>query len=201
MKRIILGITGATGAVYAVRLLEPLLATGVETHLVISEAGLQVMAHELKIGKEDIPDKLASLARVPACPGRLIQHDCHDLFASIASGSFEADGMAIIPCSMKTLSAVAHGYTLTLLERAADVCLKERRPLVLVVRETPLNRVHLSNMLAAHDAGAIIMPASPGFYHHPQTLDDLVDFVISRVLDQLKIAPPHPIRWRAEKGA
>lgn len=198
MKRIIVGVTGATGSVYALRLLEVLLATGVEVHLVISALGRKVMAHELRIGEEAALERLTGLARGPENHGRLSLHAGDDLFAPIASGSFPADAMVVIPCSMKTLAAVANGYTLNLLERAADVCLKERRPLVLVTRESPLNRVHLSNMLKAHEAGAVIMPAAPGFYNHPETLDDLVDFVVSRVCDELKIEHPHPVRWRAE---
>ncbi len=231
MKKIIIGITGASGSVYAARLISALLKTETEVHLVISDLGLKVMAHELGTGypvKEKTPaspspqssprreeEKKGSLQKAaensliealfaemenePGNTGRLRRHDCHDLFAEIASGSFPTDAMVIIPCSMKTLSGVANGYTTNLLERSADVCLKERRPLILVTRESPLSHVHLTNMLKAHEAGAVIMPASPGFYHLPQTYDDLVNFMVSRVMDQLKIEHKNPVRWGSER--
>jgi 4-hydroxy-3-polyprenylbenzoate decarboxylase len=186
-KKIIVGISGASGAIYAVKLIESLFILKIQIHIVISEIGAKVFAHELNIRQEDIPGFFARIHEKDETEGKYIIHDSTDMFAPIASGSFPATAMVIIPCSMKTLAGVTAGYTSNLLERAADVTLKERRPLILVTRETPLSRVHLKNMIAAHDAGATIMPASPGFYHHPQSIDDLAAFITGRVLDHLKI--------------
>lgn len=175
-RALIVGITGASGAPYARRLLHVLAAEDVPLHVVASAAARQV--YSLEIGRpleEDLPD-------------RAVLHDERDLAAPVASGSFPARGMVIIPCTMGTLAAVAHGISGNLLHRAADVCLKERRRLVVVPRETPLHRIHLENMLAVTDAGGIVLPAMPGFYHRPHTVDELVDFVVARVLDQFGIA-------------
>jgi len=196
MKKIIVGITGASGSVYAIDLVQALLDAAAEVHLIISDLGAQVLAHEFKT---DDDAELFHAMRVKTGTGAtMIIHSVHDMFAPVASGSFQADAMVIIPCSMKTLASVALGYTTNLLERAADVTLKEKRPLILVTRESPLSRVHLTNMLKAHDAGATIMPASPGFYQHPRTIQDLVDSVVARVLDHLKIASDLIRRWGAE---
>lgn len=200
MERYIVGITGASGSVYGMRLVEALLKHPCEVHLIVSDMGAKVMAHELGTPAHDIAATLDSLSSQETAAGRLILHDNRDMFAPVASGSFPAKGMAVIPCSMKTLAAVASGYAAGLLERAADVTLKERRPLVLVTRETPLSRVHLKNMLAAHDAGAVILPASPGFYHHPNTVDDLVAFVVERILDRLGARNPGAARWGDPAG-
>ncbi len=175
-RPLIVGITGASGAPYARRLLHVLAAEDVPLHVVASPAGKLV--YSLEIGRpleKDLPD-------------RAVLHDERDLAAPIASGSFPARGMVIVPCTMGTLAAVAHGISGNLLHRAADVCLKERRRLVVVPRETPLHRIHLENMLAVTDAGGIVLPAMPGFYHRPRTVDELVDFVVARVLDQFGIA-------------
>lgn len=201
MKKIIIGITGASGALYAVRLIQVLRKNPVESHIIVSDMGLQVLAHELKIPKDDISGMLAAMPENGETRGKVIIHDVHDMFAPVASGSFRTNGMVIIPCSMKTLSAVANGYTGNLLERAADVTLKERMPLILVTRESPLGRVHITNMLKAHEAGATIMPACPGFYHHPETIGDLADFVVTRVMDQIKIDYPNPLRWNRNQGS
>lgn len=195
MKKIIIGITGASGALYAVKLIQSLRKNPVESHIVVSDMGLQVMAHELKIPENDIPGILTAVHENGKTPGRAIIHDVRNMFAPVASGSFQTQGMVVIPCSMKTLSAVANGYTGNLLERAADVTLKEKMPLILVTRESPLGRVHIANMLSAHEAGATIMPACPGFYHHPETIDDLADFLVTRIMDHLKINYPNPLRW------
>jgi 4-hydroxy-3-polyprenylbenzoate decarboxylase len=195
MKKIIIGITGASGSIHGLRLVQALLAGDVEIHLIISDMGVQVLSHELKIEKDDVPGFFMKLQETGRPGGRIIMHWSRDMFAPVASGSFLADAMVVAPCSMKTLSAIANGYTTNLLERAADVMLKERRPLILMTRETPLNRVHLSNMLRAHDAGAVIMPASPGYYHHPETMEDLVAFMVARVLDHLHIGHAVPMRW------
>ncbi|MDR3102452.1 MAG: UbiX family flavin prenyltransferase [Methanocalculaceae archaeon] len=181
MKRIVVGVTGASGMLYAKRLIEALTKTdGTEMYLIISDTARAVACLEE-----------VALSGYPVH----YEENCN-LSAGIASGSFLFDAMVVIPCSMKSLAAIANGYSTTLIARAADVCLKERRKLILVPRETPYSRVHLINMLAAHDAGAVIMPASPSFYTHPQTLDDLADQVAARVLDHCKI--PHIIgaRWK-----
>lgn len=194
-QKIIVGISGASGAIYAISLVKALLSHRLEVHLIISDMGVKVFSHELDIRPGDIPGVFSGKPGRGKKAGRVITHDCADMFAPVASGSFQAHAMIIVPCSMKTLSAVASGYTTNLLERAADVTLKERRPLILVTRETPLSRVHLSNMMAAHDAGAVIMPAAPGFYHHPQTLDDLATFLVARILDHLGIEHSDSPRW------
>lgn len=195
MKQIIVGITGASGSIHALRLIQALLAQDVEIHLIISDMGTQVLAHELEMEKDDVPGFFMKLQETDKARGRITMHWSHDMFAPVASGSFRADAMAVVPCSMKTLSGIANGYSTNLLERAADVMLKERRPLILMIRETPLSRVHLSNMLRAHEAGAVIMPASPGYYHHPGSIDDLVGFMVARVLDHLRIDHTAPARW------
>lgn len=195
MKKIIVGITGASGSIHAVRLVQALLAGDAEVHLIITDMGTQVMAHELKLEKDEVLGFFLKLQETGKASDKIVIHWSHDMFAPVASGSFQSDAMVVIPCSMKTLSAIANGYTTNLLERAADVILKERRQLILMTRESPLNRVHLSNMLRAHEAGAVIMPLSPGYYHHPETMDDLVDFMVARVLDHLHIEHDVPMRW------
>jgi 4-hydroxy-3-polyprenylbenzoate decarboxylase len=181
MGRYVLGVTGASGAVYAARLLAHLKALGHEVLFVATESGRKVCAYE---GFPDL-DKQADRA-----------FDNRDFFASIASGSFVHQGMAVIPCSMGTLGKLAHGIGDTLLTRAADVCLKERRRLVIVPRETPMSALHLRNQAQLSDLGAVILPASPAFYHRPESLEDLVDTVLSRVLDHLGIEHSVGRRWR-----
>ena len=183
------------------RLLEVLAQLEIETHLTISTSGAAVLAHEAQCHID-----LARFSPLPLGPkvadafatGQLVYHHHRDMMAPIASGSFLTAGMTICPCSGGTLSGVAHGTSDNLVKRAADVHLKERRRLVLVPRETPLSRIHIDNMLKAHDAGAIVLPASPGWYHEAQQLSDLVDFVVARVLDQLDL--PHQLtpRWGAK---
>jgi 4-hydroxy-3-polyprenylbenzoate decarboxylase len=177
-KEFVIGVTGASGVVYARRLLE-ILGETAQVHLIIS----------------DVAREIASFEGVELEGCHAVYHDIRRMEAPIASGSFRHDGMVIIPCSMKTLSSVAHGYADNLITRAADVTLKERRPCLLVVREMPFNRVHLKNMLSAHDAGATVMVASPAFYHRPQTISDLVDMVVARVLDHLKVEHKLNVRW------
>ena len=177
-KEIVVGITGASGAVYARRLLE-VLCRDVTVHIIVSDMASKIGTHE-GVSFEGF---------------RATYHENNKLFASIASGSHKYDGMVIIPCSSKTLAAVANGYTDNLITRTADVCLKERRKCILVTREMPLSKIHLKNMLAAEEAGATIMPASPGFYHKPKTIDDLVDMVVARVLDHLDIEHDLIQRW------
>lgn len=194
-KRIVVAITGASGAVYGVRLLRALFAQPVTVHLIISDAGKKVMAHELGYDGEDIPSFLARQGIDTGKIAHLRWHDNEDFFAPPASGSFHHQGMVITPCSMHTLAAVATGIADNLILRAADVCLKEKRPLILMPRETPLSRVHLKNLLAASEAGATIMPACPGFYHHPASVEELIDAVVARVLDHLGIAQNLSKEW------
>ena len=183
IARVVVGITGATGAVYAVRLLKRLRAAGRETHLVVTPAGVLNAHHELGLDRSSIE----ALADVAYAPG--------DIGAAIASGSFAADAMVVAPCSMKTLAAVAHGLSDNLLTRAADVTLKERRRLVLMVRETPFNLAHLRNMTAVTEMGGVIFPPLPAFYHRPQSIDELVDDTIERVLTLLGVVEAAPKSW------
>ncbi|EMH4162638.1 UbiX family flavin prenyltransferase [Pluralibacter gergoviae] len=186
MKRLIVGISGASGAIYGVRLLQVLRdVADVETHLVMSQAARQTLALETDLSLRDVQ----SLADVV--------HDARDIAASISSGSFKTAGMVILPCSMKTLSGIVNSYTDGLLTRAADVVLKERRPLVLCVRETPLHLGHLRLMTQAAEIGAIIMPPVPAFYHRPQTIDDVINQTVNRVVDQFDIDLPADLfrRW------
>ena len=182
--RLVVGITGASGAVYAVRLLARLKAAGRETHLVASPAGVLNVHHELGLDRKSL-EALADVAYNPA-----------DVGAAIASGSFAADAMVVAPCSMKTLASVAHGLSDNLLTRAADVALKERRRLVLMVRETPFNLAHLRNMTAVTEMGGVIFPPLPAFYHRPQSIDEMVDDTVERVLALLGVSEAAPKAWR-----
>jgi 4-hydroxy-3-polyprenylbenzoate decarboxylase len=187
-NRIVVGICGASGSIYGIRLLKAFLSQPWEVHLVISEAGKLVMAHELGFIEPSPFEQFLQKEGIRFHEGAsLIRHEPDNLLSDLASGSFKHQGMAIVPCSMKTVAAVASGYATNLMERTADVCLKEKRPLVLVPRETPLNKIHLKNMIKAHNAGAIIVPPSPGFYFRPEAINDLVDFIVARILDQLHI--------------
>jgi 4-hydroxy-3-polyprenylbenzoate decarboxylase len=187
-KRIILAITGATGAGFGAAVARRLAASPdvAQVTLLLSPTGRRCLADECGLKAEDL------LALAPKC--RLL--DERNLGADIASGSARQDGMAIVPCSAGTLGRIAAGISDSLVTRAADVCLKERRPLVLCLRETPLNRIHLENQLRAHDAGATVMPLMPGFYHRPRTLDDLFEAFATRVLDQLGLHEPDARRWQ-----
>lgn len=180
---IVVGITGATGVVYGVELLKALKDLQIPTHLVVSETGIRTLALELDMA----PAEVRALARV--------SHSNKDLAAAVASGSFQTAGMIIAPCSVKTLSGVANGYSENLIIRAADVTLKERRPLVLMVRETPLHLGHLRLMTRAAEIGAIILPPMPAFYHRPASLDDVIRQGVGRALDQLGIAHDLCRRW------
>jgi 4-hydroxy-3-polyprenylbenzoate decarboxylase len=182
-KRVIVGITGATGTIYGVRMLQLLRTAGIETHLVVSSAGEMTRAYETNLSKEE----LRALADVA--------YDIHDVGAALSSGSFKTLGMVIAPCSMGTLAEIATGTASSLLTRAADVCLKERRRLVLMARETPLHLTHLRNMVAATEMGAIVCPPVPAFYAKPQTLQDMVDHTVGRVLDLFDLDVPVVRRW------
>jgi polyprenyl P-hydroxybenzoate/phenylacrylic acid decarboxylase-like protein len=189
-QRLIVAITGASGAIYGVRLLEALRASGtVESHLVISSSGVMTAQQELDLRRADI-EALADVV-----------HNVKDIGATIASGSFKSAGMVIAPCSMKTLASIAHGLADNLVARAADVILKERRRLVLVARETPLNLAHLRNMTAVTEMGGIVFPPVPAFYSKPETLDDIVNHTVGRLLDLFDL--PHGglvKRWEGMKS-
>lgn len=181
--RLIIAITGASGVVYGKRLLEVLRDKKIETHLIISKTAEKIIKHELEATKKDI-EKLANYA-----------YSVDDLTAPIASGSFKTDAMIIIPCSMKTLAGIAHGYAENLILRAADVMLKEKRKLILVPRETPLNTIHIRNMLELARQGVAIVPAMPAFYHKPKNVSDIVDYIVGKVLDCLEIEHALFKRW------
>ena len=209
MPPVVVGVTGASGAVYSVRLLEVLILKGLEVDLVISPAATQVIQQELERSVNlaaFTPEQLIStggLAYETIRPGeflfgngsRLRYHHYQNYFAGIASGSFKTAGMVICPCSMGTLSAIACGLSTNLIQRAADVHLKERRKLIVVPRETPLGSIQLENMKRLVDAGAVVLPASPGFYQRPQSIGELVDFVVARICDQLGVEVQLMRRW------
>ncbi len=197
-RRIIVGITGASGAIYARRTIQLLLTAGVEVHLVVTPLGQRLLHDELGMEGIDLPG-LAGMEHQGTAT-QIHLHNYRDVGASIASGSFRHDGMVIVPCSSNTLSAVAVGSAGNLLHRAAQVTLKERRRLILVHREMPVSLVEIRNMAAATEAGAILCPASPGFYMMPQTIDDLVDFVAGRILDLLDVPHTLAVRWGQSNG-
>lgn len=183
-RRLIVAVTGASGACYGLRLLQILReAPGLETHLVISDAGRLTLQHELDMEVEAF-EALADVV-----------HDSHDIGASIASGSFQSCGMVIAPCSMRTLAAVAHGLSDNLITRAADVIIKERRRLILLTREAPLNLAHLRNMISVTEMGGIIYPPAPAFYQRPQTLAEIINHTVSRIVDLLEIPQSQAMRW------
>lgn len=184
--RLVVAITGASGAIYGKRLLEILKKANVETHLIISKAAEKVIQYEIANSKGDL-QQLAN---------HVYAED--DFTAPLASGSFITDGMIIIPCSMKTAAGIAHGYAENLILRAADVALKEKRKLILVPRETPLNAIHLRNLLDLAMIGATIVPAMPAFYYNPKRIDDLVDFIIGKVCDSIGLSNNLFQRWPAE---
>lgn len=189
-RRIVVAITGATGAIYGLRLLDALAALpDWETHLVVSEAGVLNAWQELKLSRGEIESRAA------------VVHHPRDIGATIASGSFLGEGMIVAPCSMKTLAAIAHGLADNLVSRAADVVLKERRRLVLMVRETPLNLAHLRNMTAVTEMGGIIYPPMPAFYTGATAIDALVDHTVGRVLDLFGVHVPQMQRWQGMRGA
>jgi len=196
-RRLVVAITGASGALYAHRLVQLVVAAGVETHLVVSPLGQRLLHDEL--GLEGLtPGGLAALAGLEgadAPPENLVLHNFRDVGATIASGSFRHDGMVVIPCSSNSLGAIASGAGQNLVHRAAHVTLKERRRLVLVHREMPLSLIDIRNMQTVTEAGAIVCPAQPGFYMLPQTIGDLVDFVVGRVLDLVNVEHDLNIRW------
>ena len=183
MRRLIIGMTGSTGAIFGIRLLEALKNSAIETHLIISKWAQRTIEHETPYKVEDVR-ALASVV-----------HSQGDMGASLSSGSFLTEGMVVAPCSVRTLAGIANGYGEHLVHRAADVVLKERRRLILLVRETPLSEVHLENMLKLARMGVLIVPPVPAFYNHPQTVDDVVNHIVARVLDQLGVDAPFAKRW------
>jgi 4-hydroxy-3-polyprenylbenzoate decarboxylase len=195
IRHFVVAITGASGSVYGLRLISELLRSGERVSLILTSAGRQVMNHEtglewsaeIKLQRQQVQEYFASIAV-----------DClaiDDFWAGAASGSAAVDAMIVAPCSMGTLGRIAAGLSGNLLERAADVMLKERRRLLLVPRETPFNNIHLENLLRLSQSGAIILPAMPGFYHGPETIEDLVDFVVGKILDQLDVQHSLFTRW------
>jgi 4-hydroxy-3-polyprenylbenzoate decarboxylase len=186
--RLIVGITGATGVIYGVRLLERLRDAGVETHLVVSRWGARTLLHETPYSREQV-EALAHTA-----------YGASDMGAAISSGSFQTAGMIVAPCSARTLGAIAHGFGDSLIHRAADVVLKERRKLLLAIREAPLSEVHIENMLKLARMGAVILPPVPAFYNNPRSLADIVEHTVARILDQFGIDVPGAARWTGEMG-
>ena len=188
-RRLVIAITGASGSMYGVRLLQMVREIGgIETHLMVSEAGVLNLHHELEMDRKAI----GALADVV--------HNVRDVGASIASGSFQSDGMIVAPCSMKTLASIAHGMSDNLITRAADVVLKERRRLVLMVRETPFNLAHLRNMTAVTEMGGVIFPPLPGFYQKPASIAEMIDHTVGRVLDMFDIEHQIAPRWNGLKS-
>lgn len=197
MKRITVAITGASGAIYAVRTLRALLMCGTHVDVIVSEFGWMLLRDECGFdGKQNaLGDFLRDQFGDAVDAGNVVLHQAGNLAATVASGSARSDGMVVVPCSMKTLSGIAHGSSRNLIERAADVVLKERRPLILVPRETPMSMIHLRNMVTATEAGAIMVPAMPAFYQGPETFDDLADFIAGRILDLLGVEHDLFPRW------
>ncbi len=195
-RPLVLAMTGASGAPYAVRLLQTLTRLGRTVHLTVSASAVAVLKEEMGLAVSTT--RFDSSIFGDLGPGRVIYHHHADFSAGIASGSFRTGGMVVAPCSMSTLASIAHGITTNLATRAADVHLKERRRLILVPRETPLSLVHLENMAAVTRAGAIVLPAMPGWYHRPRSLDDLIDFMVARICDQLGVENDLAGRWGVE---
>lgn len=183
MRKLIVGMSGATGSIFGVRLLQALQAADVESHLVVSKWAQQTVEHETGMSFRDV------------CALATEFYSSGDMGAAISSGSFKTEGMVVIPCSMRSVAAMANGVGDHLVHRAADVVLKERRKLVLVARETPLNEIHLENLLKLCRMGVTILPPMPAFYNHPQSLDDMVDHIVARVLDQFDIEADFARRW------
>jgi 4-hydroxy-3-polyprenylbenzoate decarboxylase len=193
-RQLVLGITGASGAAYAVRLLEVLLQAGCDVHLSISPSGQTLLKQELDVLVDLVRFDARSLLPNVDAKGLKYSH-YQDFMSPIASGSHLTDGMVICPCSGSTISAIASGASNNLIQRAADVHLKERRPLILVPRETPLSTIQLENLKRCAEAGAIVLPAMPGFYHAPRSISDLIDFIVARICDQLRVEHALMQRW------
>lgn len=178
MKKYIIGITGASGSIYGIRAAEEILKSKNVVYLVVTENGGRVLEYETGYSLENAAKRLEQTGKLNIC-------NIHDMFAPIASGSFKVDGMAVVPCSMSTLGRISNGISMNLLDRAADVCIKEKRKLVLVPRETPFSTIHLENMTRLSKCGVDILPANPGFYNKPQSIDDMVNFIVGKTLEHL----------------
>jgi 4-hydroxy-3-polyprenylbenzoate decarboxylase len=198
MSTYTVAISGASGAPYALRVLQTLIKGGHTIYLSISGDGLSILNDEtgLKLKGSEADIQLALEKHFEAKAGQITYYDENHMYATIASGSVRVDAMVVIPCSMKTLAAIANGFASNLIERAADVMIKEKRKLIIVPRETPLSAIHLRNMLTLADLGCHIIPAMPAFYHHPQKVSDMVDFIASRVLDSMGVENDLSPRWR-----
>lgn len=195
MKRLIVGITGASAGVYGVRLLQVLTKQAdIEIHLTISSSGARALFEELQLEIDLDNFEVESLIGVSS--PRVIYHHESDIAAPIASGSFRTEGMVVVPCSMGSIASIAGGMSRNLIQRAADVCIKENRKLVVVPRETPLSPIHLENMLKLSRVGVCVLPAMPGFYHNPKDVDDLLNFVVTKILDQFGIDAKLIQRWK-----
>lgn len=193
MKKIVVGITGASGSIYAKRMIEVLVEQGILVHVIATDTGKKVFNYELSLNLE------GWITEMQQQYSNLKLEDNNNLFAGVASGSYGFDAVIILPCSMGTMAEISHGLSSNLLCRAADVALKESRPLIIVPRETPLNTIHLENMCRLSKVGATIIPAMPGFYHHPQTMDDLINFVVGKILSYLKIEHELFKKWEDTK--
>lgn len=196
-RRIVVGLSGASGTIYGTRLVETLVRRGWEIHLLVSASAWKVMQAELGVEGASPSTPLTDWLGITAeqAAGQVHSYNIRDIAAPMASGTFRARGMIIMPASMKTVAAIAHGYSDNLLTRCADCFLKERRPLVVVPRETPLSLIHLRNLTLLAEAGAHVVPAMPGFYHQPRTIDDMVDFMVMKVCELLDIEHGHHMQW------
>lgn len=198
-KRFVVGITGASGSIYGIRLIQALLDSEIAVHLVVTDAGWRVLKEELGWDTTKRQAALESIFESQMSSKQLVLHPNADIGASIASGSFQVEGMIIMPCSMGTLASIAHGISDDLMTRAADVMLKEGRKLLLVPRETPLHVIHLENMLTLAKMGVKLIPAMPAFYYGPQSMDDMINFLVGKVLDQIPIDHDLYRRWGDEQ--
>jgi flavin prenyltransferase len=196
---LVLAITGASGAVYSVRLLEVLVQAGYDIHLTISPSARDVLKQELNVHVDLNKFDITTLVNITEKPGRVLYHHYQDFFSPIASGSYVTGGMVICPCSGGTLGAIASGISDNLIHRGAEVHLKENRKLVVVTRETPLSLIQIENMKRVSEAGAVVLPASPGWYHGVNSVMDLVDFVVARILDQLRVEHTLVKRWSQDR--
>lgn len=201
-RHLVVGLSGASGPHYGIRFVEHALRLGFDVHLMVSQSAWRVMQEECGMEGVGPASPAETWLRIPeGARGRLHEYNNRDIAARPASGTFKAEAMVIVPASMKTVAALAHGYTDNLLTRTADVFLKERRPLVVVPRETPLSLIHLRNLTTLAEAGAMILPAMPGFYHRPRTLDDLFDFLAMKIFDAIGVDHDIPHAWMGPGGS
>jgi 4-hydroxy-3-polyprenylbenzoate decarboxylase len=202
-KRIVVGLAGASGTIYGIRAIKTLVQTGWEVHLLVSPSTWRVMQAETGLGSVGPGTPLTEWLAITAeeAARQVVTYNIRDIAAPMASGTFRAHAMLVLPCSMKTVAAIAHGYSDNLLTRCADCFLKERRPLVVVPRETPLSTIHLRNLLTLAEAGAHVCPAMPGFYHKPASIDDLVDFMVMKVFELVGVEHPfHHMEWKGARA-